>query len=129
MPHSGMDEERCEELLAQILKYSDADETELLLGGGTSQLTRFANNTIHQNVAEEGTMLSVRTVYDGRTARATTNKFDAENLRRLTVGDYRVIYGIEQSLLKVTIELVRHRSLGYAFLAAFAISVRSRYSR
>src|ERR1019366_2431027 len=83
MPHSGMDEERCEELLAQILKYSDADETELLLGGGTSQLTRFANNTIHQNVAEEGTMLSVRTVYGGRTARATTNKFDAESLRRV----------------------------------------------
>jgi predicted Zn-dependent protease len=78
-----MDEERCEEIFAQILKYSDADETELLVGGGASQLTRFANNTIHQNVAEEGCVLSVRTVYGGRTARATTNKFDTESLRRV----------------------------------------------
>ena len=76
-------EERCQEIFAEILKHSDADETELLVGGGTHALTRFANNTIHQNVAEEGYVLSVRTVYGGRTARATTNKFDAESLRRV----------------------------------------------
>lgn len=75
--------ERCQEIFAEILKYSDADETELLLGGGSHQLTRFANNTIHQNVAEEGGHFSVRTVYDGRTARATTNKTDPESLRRV----------------------------------------------
>jgi mRNA interferase RelE/StbE len=55
--------------------------------------------------------------------------YKAENLRRLTVGDYRVIYGIEEILRKVTIELVRHRSIVYTLLAALAISVRSRYSR
>src|SRR5579864_6840840 len=76
-------EERCREIFAQIMKASDADETELLIGGGEYQLTRFANNTIHQSVAEEGYVLSVRTVYGGRTARATTNKFDAESLRRV----------------------------------------------
>jgi len=54
---------------------------------------------------------------------------NAENLRRLTVGDYRVVYGIEQSSLKITIELVRHRSIVYAGLAAFALTVRSKYSR
>jgi predicted Zn-dependent protease len=75
--------ERCEDLFAQIRKFSDADETELLAAGGTHHLTRFANNTIHQNVSEEGYLLSVRTVYGGRTARATTNKFDAESLRRV----------------------------------------------
>ena len=53
----------------------------------------------------------------------------AENLRRLTVGDYRVIYGIEESLVRITVELVRHRNIAYATLAALAISVRSRYSR
>ena len=78
--------ERCQEIFAEILEYSDADETELLLEGGSHQLTRFANNTIHQNVAEEGYHFSVRTVYDGRTARATTNKFDAESLRRVGAG-------------------------------------------
>lgn len=66
-----------------------------------------------------------------RTARPSNSKllYKAENLRRLTVGDYRVIYGIEESLLRVTVELVRHRNIAYATLAALAISVRSRYSR
>ena len=54
----------------------------------------------------------------------------AENLRRLTIGDYRVIYGISESKQSVTIELVRHRSKGYMFLAAFALTIRSkRYAR
>ncbi|MBI4442923.1 MAG: TldD/PmbA family protein [Acidobacteria bacterium] len=75
--------ERCQEIFSAICKYSDADETELLVAGGTHNLTRFANNTIHQNVAEEGYVFSVRTVYGGRTARATTNRFDAESLQRV----------------------------------------------
>ena len=48
-----LDEQRCQEIFAELVKYSDADETELLIGGGAYALTRFANNTIHQNVAEE----------------------------------------------------------------------------
>lgn len=75
--------ERCQEIFAELLRYSDADETELILAGGTHELTRFANNTIHQNVAEEGYSLSVRTVYGQRTARASTNRFDPESLRRV----------------------------------------------
>jgi len=43
----------------------------------------FANNTIHQNVAEENYGISVRTAFDGRTARATTNKYDDESLERV----------------------------------------------
>ena len=56
-----LDKTRCQEIFAELLKYSDADETELIVGGGSSALTRFANNTIHQNVAEEGYTLSVST--------------------------------------------------------------------
>ncbi len=44
-------------------------------------LTRFANNAIHQNVAERGLTVSIRTVVDGRTARATTNRIDEDSLR------------------------------------------------
>ena len=62
---------------------STADEVEVLFYGGHSALTRFANNTIHQNVAEENCRISVRTVFGGRTARATTNKFDDESLKRV----------------------------------------------
>ena len=66
----------------KIFKFSDADETEVEIGVGSDALTRFANNTIHQNVAEQSLNVSVRTVLDGRTARATTNKTDDESLRR-----------------------------------------------
>jgi PmbA protein len=67
----------------KIFKFSDADETEVEIGAVTDALTRFANNTIHQNVAEQSLAVSVRTVLDGRTARATTNKTDDESLRRV----------------------------------------------
>ncbi|HVA94449.1 MAG TPA: TldD/PmbA family protein [Candidatus Dormibacteraeota bacterium] len=67
----------------KIFKYSDADETEVEIGVISDALTRFANNTIHQNVAEQSLTVSVRTVLDGRTARATTNKTDDDSLRRV----------------------------------------------
>jgi predicted Zn-dependent protease len=73
--------DKAQDTFDRVKKFSTADEIELLISGGRSALTRFANNTIHQNVAEENYMLSVRTVFDGKTARATTNKFDEESVR------------------------------------------------
>ncbi len=67
----------------RIKKLSSADEVEVHFSGGRFALTRFANNTIHQNVEEENHTVSVRTVFGGRTARATTNKFDDAGLRRV----------------------------------------------
>jgi PmbA protein len=67
----------------KVFKFSDADETEVDITAITDALTRFANNTIHQNVAEQVLTVSVRPVYDGRTARATTNKTDEDSLRRV----------------------------------------------
>ena len=69
----------------RVLRFSNADETEVEIDAGVDALTRFANNTIHQNVAEQTLTVSVRTVFDGRTARATTNKTDDESLRRAVV--------------------------------------------
>ena len=71
------------DIFDRIRRLSSADEVEVLFSGGRFALTRFANNTIHQNVAEENHVVSVRTVFGGRTARATTNKFDDESLRRV----------------------------------------------
>jgi len=71
------------EVFDRIRKFASADEVEVLFSGGRSALTRFANNTIHQNVAEENYAVSVRTVFGGRTARASTNKFDDESLRHV----------------------------------------------
>ena len=70
------------DIFSRLRKFSTADEVEALIAGGQSALTRFANNTIHQNVAEENYVVSVRTVFGGRTARATTNKFDDESLKQ-----------------------------------------------
>jgi len=71
-----------EGLAERVLKLSDADETEVDIDATTDALTRFANNTIHQNVAEQEAGISVRVVVDGRTARSSTNKIDDESLRR-----------------------------------------------
>jgi predicted Zn-dependent protease len=77
--------EQAGDIFDRIRKLSTADEVEILISGGKFALTRFANNTIHQNVAEENQVLSVRSVFEGRTARALTNNFDDESLR-LVVG-------------------------------------------
>ncbi len=77
-----LNQDQLREICDRVQRFSQADETEALIHGGRSALTRFANNTIHQNVAEEGYVVSVRTVVDGKTARATTNKVDDESLRR-----------------------------------------------
>jgi PmbA protein len=65
----------------RIAKSTDAEETEVHVDETCDALTRFANNAIHQNVAEHGLTVSVRTVVDGRTARATTNRIDEDSLR------------------------------------------------
>ncbi|MBM3745824.1 MAG: TldD/PmbA family protein [Acidobacteria bacterium] len=51
-------------------------DVEVTLGATASALTRFANNAIHQNVAEQRGYLSVRVLADHRTARASLNRLD-----------------------------------------------------
>ena len=57
-------------------------DVEALFAGHRDALTRFANNTIHQNVAEQARWLSVRVAIDQKTARATTNRFDRDSIRK-----------------------------------------------
>src|SRR6266536_189858 len=80
-----LDKNQAADLFAKLKQHSSADEIELFIYGGHSALTRFANNTIHQNVAEDNVGISVRTVFAGRTARATTNKLDDESLKRVVM--------------------------------------------
>src|SRR5437588_10417888 len=80
---SMLTKDQASDILDRIKAFSSAEEVEVLFSGGKFALTRFANNTIHQNVAEEHYTISLRTAFDGRTARATTNKFDDESLRRV----------------------------------------------
>jgi len=78
-----LSKERAFDLFSRIRKHSAAEEIEVLISSGRSELTRFANNTIHQHVSEEQCVVSVRTVTGRRTARATTNKLDEDSLRRV----------------------------------------------
>jgi PmbA protein len=75
--------EQAGDVFDHIRKLSTADEVEVHFSGGRFALTRFANNTIHQNLAEGNSVVSVRTVFGGRTARASTNKFDDMSLRQV----------------------------------------------
>ena len=74
--------EKAHDIFTRLKKFSTADEVEAQIYGGHSALTRFANNTIHQNVAEQDRWLSVRVAQDQKTARATTNRFDPDSIRR-----------------------------------------------
>ena len=80
---SMLNRKLADELFEKVLKYSTADETEAYIASTSYSLTRFANNTIHQNMAEEDLNLSVRAVVDHRTARATSNKLDEASIREM----------------------------------------------
>jgi PmbA protein len=65
----------------RLAKKLGVGETEVHIEETIQALTRFANNTIHQHVAEQGLVVSIRTAVDGRTARVTTNRVDEDALR------------------------------------------------
>jgi PmbA protein len=78
---SERDCRRVIDTVLRLAKVAGAPETEVHIDEVADALTRFANNAIHQNVAEQGLTVSIRTVVDGRTARATTNRIDEDSLR------------------------------------------------
>src|SRR5208282_5578069 len=81
--NSGMlTKEQAADIFGRIRRFSSAEEVEAIFTGSRFALTRFANNTIHQNVEEENSIVSIRTNFGGRTARATANQFDDNSLRR-----------------------------------------------
>ncbi len=65
----------------RIAKSLDLAEVEVHVDEVIDALTRFANNSIHQHVAEHGLTVSLRVDVDGRTARVTTNRIEADALR------------------------------------------------
>ena len=76
--------ERSRELFGAIQKAANSlgvRDVEVLFAAHRGALTRFANNTIHQNVSEQDQWISLRVQFDQKTARATTNRFDADSIR------------------------------------------------
>ncbi len=79
-------EKRVKELTDGILARSTADQTEVVVMAGDEYLTRFANSTIHQNVAETDTAVRIRVVLGSRVGVASTNNLDDEALARTLEG-------------------------------------------
>src|ERR1700704_3568807 len=77
-----LNQDKAQSIFDRIKKFSTANEIEVVFSSNNYALTRFANNTIHQNVAELNEVASIRVAFDGKTARATTNRFDDESLKR-----------------------------------------------
>ncbi len=77
-----IDQSKAQKIFDKIKKYSNVTEVEVIFSSTDHSLTRFANNTIHQNVSELNEIASIRVAFDGKTARASTNRFDDESLKR-----------------------------------------------
>ena len=76
-------EKRLAEIAQKVLSASTSDQTEVLITSTDSHLTRFAANTIHQNVSETDVSVRVRVVKDRKTGVASGNELDDEGLRRI----------------------------------------------
>jgi PmbA protein len=76
-------EKKIREITAKVLSLSQADQTEVLVFSDDSQLTRFANSYIHQNVAERDVQVRVRAVVDKRIGVASTNDLSGESLEKV----------------------------------------------
>ncbi|MGQ9584844.1 MAG: TldD/PmbA family protein [Anaerolineae bacterium] len=72
-----------ERIAHSVMAASEADQTEVVLWAQDSRLTRFANSSIHQNVAEREVEVRVRAVLGKRVGVATTNDLSEQALRRV----------------------------------------------
>lgn len=69
-------EKEARRVIGKVLKRSNCQALELLLFSNDQALTRFANNSIHQNVAERDINLIVRCFLGKRIGTAITNRLD-----------------------------------------------------
>jgi len=81
------------QLAERVLGLAEAEgatEAEVLVLGGSEQLTRFANSQIHQNVAETNTQVNLRFVLGRQIGVASTNRVADESLRGLAQSAARI---------------------------------------
>lgn len=78
------------EFLDRTLSWCPADQAEVVIQAEASQLTRFAQSAIHQNVAEEDAKVAVRAVIGKQIGCASTNRLDDEHLRQTAEAAARI---------------------------------------
>jgi predicted Zn-dependent protease len=74
-------ERELQRLAREVLNAVDADQAEVVVNSGTSALTRFANNYVHQNVQETDLSVSVRAVIGTKIGIASSDVVTPEGLR------------------------------------------------
>jgi predicted Zn-dependent protease len=75
------EEAEVKRFMNDLLERSPADQTEVMVTEWDGALTRFANNGIHQNVAERNVSVRVRVVKDSRTGVASLNQLSSSASR------------------------------------------------
>ncbi len=75
------DSDRVLSLLERALSWVEADQAEIVWQSGEDYLTRFANNVIHQNVAERSGEARLRAVLGRKVGLASTRDLSEEGLR------------------------------------------------
>jgi PmbA protein len=78
-----LSKENALEILKKGLRYSEADQTELLLLEEDFNLTRFAENIIHQNIARRDHEVMARAILGKKIGVAVTNKIDDEGIKKV----------------------------------------------
>lgn len=77
-----------------IERVADRAEAQVVVDGTHNALTRFANSFIHQNVAEDGSMVYLKVALDGRVAATASRRTDPDGL---------------DTVVAETLEAARHR--------------------
>jgi predicted Zn-dependent protease len=75
--------DRLEEIADRVLALSSGDQTEVLISSQDEHLTRFAVNTIHQNVSETDATVRVRVAFGGKVGVASGNDLNDEALQKV----------------------------------------------
>jgi PmbA protein len=78
-----IEKEKVLDILEKGLKFSDAEQTELLLLEDDFYLTRFAENIIHQNVGKYDHTTFARTVLGKKIGLSSTNVLTEESIKKL----------------------------------------------
>ena len=79
------------------LRGTEGDQAEALVLASTNELTRFANNVIHQNVASREAVLQIRVVVGKRVGTVTTNDLGADGIARAAKGASEVARAVPEN--------------------------------
>ncbi len=91
-----IEKEKTLKILEKGLKFSSADQTELLLLEEDTNLTRFAENVIHQNVAKYDHNLFARAVLGKKVGVAVTNGTEDDDIKKVVENATEIAENMEE---------------------------------